>query len=377
MSSEKTKSQDEQFLKSKKLLPNHLIKLRVPITLTKLQEMFYQLNEKQSDLQLKNDELEIAKSDLALLVKQYTNLYNAIPVAYLTLSRSGLILQINLAGSHLLGVEQSLLINQNFQRFISTEYWPEYNSFLDKLYNNYSQEVFEFQLLRAEDSILVHFEAQVNKEQNSCIATLIDVTAEEQKRLLTKEDTRYRIIFESITHGVLLCSRDGKIISANQAAKTILGVGLNQIESRTLIEIFSNPIHENGKVFSQETLPFMNIISSNDSTQDVIMGYMSQSSTYYTWIVISVIAINIPDEDDVQFLINFDDITSQKNMVLYNTLTIREKQIFQMLIKGCSRKEIARNLEISPKTVDKHKENLMEKLKMYLPKELIDFSKQF
>jgi FixJ family two-component response regulator len=88
-------------------------------------------------------------------------------------------------------------------------------------------------------------------------------------------------------------------------------------------------------------------------------------------------AITMPDEDDVQFLISFDDITSQKNLVLYNTLTIREKQVFQMLVKGYSRKEIAKNLDITPKTVDKHRENLMEKLNIFLPEELIDFYKQF
>lgn len=87
-------------------------------------------------------------------------------------------------------------------------------------------------------------------------------------------------------------------------------------------------------------------------------------------------AITVPDEDEVQFLISFDDITSQKNLVMYNTLTIREKQVFQMLVKGYKRKEIAKNLDITTKTVDKHRENLMEKLKIYIPEELMDFSKQ-
>jgi len=377
MSSEKTDSEKSQYNSVEKLLPDHLLKLRVPGTLTRLQEIGDELNQQQGELELQNYELEQARIDLELLLEQYTNLYDYAPISYLTLNRSGLILQVNLAGARLLGVDRSHLINQHFQRFISADYWPEYATVLEKIYYNHSQETIEFEIQRPEDTILVHFEARANKDGSACIATLIDVTAEEQTKLFRKEYHKYRTIFENITHGIVLCGRDGKIVSANKAAKTILGLTFNQIETRSLVEIFSNPIHEDGKVFSGKTSPFIKDIHPNELTQDVTMGYMPKHSTYYTWIVISAMAVNIPDEEDVQFLISFDDITSQKNLVLYNTLTTREKQVFQMLVRAYGRKEIAKNLDITPKTVDKHKENLMEKLKMYLPEELIDFSKQF
>lgn len=376
MSSEKNKSEKIQYRRADDLLPDRLLRLSVPGTLSRLQEIDHELAEQLSDLKLQNNELQQARTDLELLLEQYSNLYDSSPVGYLTLNRSGTILQVNSAGARLFGIEQSQLINEHFQRFMSSESWSEYNTFLEDVYNNHSQEIFEFELHRPEDKIIVHMEARENKEGNSCIAALIDVTEEEQAKLLQKEDYKYRIIYENLAHGIVLCDREGRIVSANQAAENILGLTFNQMEKRPLVEFFSNPIHEDGKAFSRKALPFMKVLNSNGDKKDLTMGYMPEHSTNYAWIVVSVMTIKMPNEHQDQFLISFDDITSQKNLILYNKLTIREKQVFQMVVKGYGRREIAENLGITTKTVDKHRENLMEKLKMYSPDELIDYSKK-
>jgi DNA-binding NarL/FixJ family response regulator len=48
----------------------------------------------------------------------------------------------------------------------------------------------------------------------------------------------------------------------------------------------------------------------------------------------------------------------------FDRLTDREKQVFRMIVKGLSIKSIADLLHISPKTVAKHRSNLMEKLEL-------------
>ncbi len=48
----------------------------------------------------------------------------------------------------------------------------------------------------------------------------------------------------------------------------------------------------------------------------------------------------------------------------YNLLTQREKEIFELLIQGLGRQVVADRLFISPKTVDRHKSNLKEKLEI-------------
>jgi DNA-binding CsgD family transcriptional regulator len=43
-------------------------------------------------------------------------------------------------------------------------------------------------------------------------------------------------------------------------------------------------------------------------------------------------------------------------------LTDRERKVFGLLITGASSKEVARDLGISPRTVDFHRGNIIEKL---------------
>ena len=66
--------------------------------------------------------------------------------------------------------------------------------------------------------------------------------------------------------------------------------------------------------------------------------------------------------------------TSQA-LVLFNTLTPREKEIFKLIVKGRSRKIIAESLNISPKTVDRHRINLSEKLELFKEIEFVNFAK--
>jgi FixJ family two-component response regulator len=47
----------------------------------------------------------------------------------------------------------------------------------------------------------------------------------------------------------------------------------------------------------------------------------------------------------------------------YQTLTQREKDVFCLIVKGYSNKEIALLLQISPRTIESHRAHLMEKMK--------------
>lgn len=59
---------------------------------------------------------------------------------------------------------------------------------------------------------------------------------------------------------------------------------------------------------------------------------------------------------------------------LYNTLTIRERQIFQMAAEGRSSSEIGNVLSISPRTVETHRANMIRKLGLSNESELIRYA---
>lgn len=59
---------------------------------------------------------------------------------------------------------------------------------------------------------------------------------------------------------------------------------------------------------------------------------------------------------------------------LYDTLTTREREVFQMVVEGRTNAEIAARLIISPRTVETHRANLTRKLGLRTQTELIRYA---
>jgi len=60
----------------------------------------------------------------------------------------------------------------------------------------------------------------------------------------------------------------------------------------------------------------------------------------------------------------------------YDALTLREKEVLQLIAQGKSNKEIAAMLEISPNTVAVHRSHLMERLGVHRTAELVLYAVQ-
>jgi PAS domain S-box-containing protein len=65
----------------------------------------------------------------------------------------------------------------------------------------------------------------------------------------------------------------------------------------------------------------------------------------------------------------FEDMSAHRPVTA--PLTPRERQIAQLLVAGKSTKHIARELSISPRTIDAHRGRLMRKLKVTSPTEMV------
>ena len=70
--------------------------------------------------------------------------------------------------------------------------------------------------------------------------------------------------------------------------------------------------------------------------------------------------------------------TPEKEMKIadagYETLTSREQEVMVLLAEGCSAKEAAEKLFISPKTVENHRTNILNKLGLHSTLELVRYA---
>jgi DNA-binding NarL/FixJ family response regulator len=76
----------------------------------------------------------------------------------------------------------------------------------------------------------------------------------------------------------------------------------------------------------------------------------------------------------VKKLMQFPEKEAKITDARYETLTRREQQVMRLLAEGLSAKEIAEKLFISPKTVENHRANIMNKLDLHSNMELVRYA---
>lgn len=76
----------------------------------------------------------------------------------------------------------------------------------------------------------------------------------------------------------------------------------------------------------------------------------------------------------VKKLMEFPEKESSITDPRYERLTPREQQVMRLLAEGLSAKEIAERLFISPKTVENHRANIMNKLDIHSTMELVRYA---
>ncbi|MCJ7515644.1 MAG: ATP-binding protein [Dehalococcoidia bacterium] len=86
-----------------------------------IQKLIHELNVYQIELELQNEELRRTQLELQEARDKYLNLYDFAPTGYFILDHNSLIVDVNLAGSELLGSEKHRLIGTQFTSSISPD----------------------------------------------------------------------------------------------------------------------------------------------------------------------------------------------------------------------------------------------------------------
>jgi PAS domain S-box-containing protein len=150
-----------------------------------LKALVNELGTHQIELELQNEELRRARTELEASHALYVDLYDFSPMGYFSFDRNGLIREVNLTGANMLGMEKRLVRSRLFQTFLEPD---QRNVFRDHL-----SEVFRTQLgasceiaLRKNDGTKLHARLQSlsfvmgTGDPGVCRTAMSDIT--EQKR---------------------------------------------------------------------------------------------------------------------------------------------------------------------------------------------------
>jgi PAS domain-containing protein len=110
------------------------------MTAVEMQRLIQELQIHQIELEMQNEELKRARDEAESERERYLDLYDFAPVGYVTLASDGVIRQANLAGTRLLGLERSRLLNRCFVDFVALADAAAFDAFLKKVFENGSKE---------------------------------------------------------------------------------------------------------------------------------------------------------------------------------------------------------------------------------------------
>lgn len=276
------------------------------ISVGDLPKLIHELRVHQVELELQNEELCKTQNALALSRDKYVELYDFAPIGYFTLDMQGLIVEANLAGARLLGLERALLIRKRFSRFIAPDFQDQYYFHQKQALASGDKQVCELLLLPAEG---VGFYAQLQTvaagdEQSidRLRIAVIDITArvrfeEELKatneelaqrvalrtselsnmnlklqeeierrirleQVLRESEAKYRLVVEIANEGIVV-AQDDKICFANSSFEKISGYVQAELMDMPMAHLFHPDDalmlleqHWQSFVGKEEALPF-------------------------------------------------------------------------------------------------------------------------
>lgn len=193
------------------------------------------------ELEIQNEELLLAEVKLKKALEKYRALYDFAPMGYFSVSRDGVISELNLCGARMLGGDSAKLTNVNFKQFIAQNNLPEFNQFIEAVFKSNVNETCQLELSTIENlpNRVLLINGVADGISNRCLITGIDIT--EKKYLedkLSGSEMQYRRLFETAKDGILILDvKSGKIEDVNPFLMEMLGYSRFDFLGKELWEI--------------------------------------------------------------------------------------------------------------------------------------------
>ncbi len=191
------------------------------------QRMLHELQVHQIELEMQNAELHEARVRMEALLEKYTDLYDFAPGGYFSLDELGVVLEVNLTGAALLGVERSRLITRRLQNFVAPASRPEFLAFLKNVFTKPGKHAYETSLLM-EDGSLIWADLQAvaaispDSQRPWCRVTFSDITPLKQaEEKLHRSEALFATLIEQAPVGVYVVDERLRLQQVNPRALPI------------------------------------------------------------------------------------------------------------------------------------------------------------
>ena len=158
-----------------------------PLIDLELQKLQHELEVHAIELEMQNEELLTVRAELEAAVDRNTDFFDAAPVGFVNLTAQGKILQINLTGAKIIGIERAQLVGQCLQTLIDESDRPAFATCLRQLFGSGTRQGCEVRLHEnAGQRRFISLEAALSATGKECRLVMHDIT----ERKLAEESLR-------------------------------------------------------------------------------------------------------------------------------------------------------------------------------------------
>jgi two-component system cell cycle sensor histidine kinase/response regulator CckA len=162
-------------------LPDNLPEMRL-----EMQRVIHKLKVHQLELEMQQEELNLANMKLEQNREHYNELFDYSPIGAMTLAEDGTIVEINLTCTKLFGINRSNLVGARFLQFVALHDRALLKNFLDSIFTRNTSDYVEVEFIHQQPLQPIRFlriDAVVHASSQVCQATVIDITAQKQSAI--------------------------------------------------------------------------------------------------------------------------------------------------------------------------------------------------
>ena len=214
---------------------------------TNAPELIHELEVHQIELEMQNEELRRTQVELTEALNRYYDLYDLAPVGYFSLDQKGRILEVNLAGADLLGIERGSLIKKKFSQFIIPDSQDAFYMHQKKVFKARGMQSQELQLKKENAApFYAYLESIKSKDAKGTFSlmrtVMIDISENKYlQEALRESEELHRLTLSAISDAVFITDARGVFTYICPNVDVIFGYSYDEVKAfGTLSKLFGN-----------------------------------------------------------------------------------------------------------------------------------------
>jgi PAS domain S-box-containing protein len=278
-------------------------------------KLIHELEVHQIELELQNEELLLAKQQADSAIEKYTELYDFSPSGYFTISREGIIIDANLTGSVMLGVERINLMQTKFRTFLCNASKMEFDIFIDKIFVNKIRECCEICLEPKINTHYAYLSGIITDDKQFCHITVVDITDLNLiKNALQNSEERYRDLLYNLDVGIVVHNLETSIVMSNPKASELLGITSEEMKYRSIYDNQWLFFDENDMPLAVDDYPVITILRTGQPLKNFRGKVFRTQTNDSRLLLINGFPLKNFNGELSEIVISFIDITDTKQM---------------------------------------------------------------